>query len=51
MDGKIREEFLAYLRKLVTSGMLDDGVPEQFKHMVKVFRDFSRTIHSHSMKS
>ena len=30
MDGKIREEFLAYLRKLVTSGMLDDGVPEQF---------------------
>ena len=34
MDGKIREEFLAYLRKLVTSGMLDDGVPEQFKPVV-----------------
>ena len=28
MDGKIRDEFLAYLRKLVTSGMLDDGVPD-----------------------
>lgn len=36
MDGKIREEFLAYLRKLVTSGMLDDGVPEQFKPVTKI---------------
>lgn len=62
MDEIILEEFLVYLRKLVSCGMLDTDIPAQYKPVViayffnsevygEGFQGFLKTIPFRLMKS